>query len=253
MDSWQISSLLTSWTFRRMSIPSWTIAHGSAVCRLWRYPVRKNGRCWKYFNITKKLLFLTFRISKSLRNHERFWAGRCHSTPQKVISCRITNSRDFMATSRTRETPLKRRVVYDYCFLRHLHYYWYKATNVSRRPDGFLYLTAFGRWASRGQIARRSSASRPSHQFSFGFLICCRPTNRRQSFFTSSQTTNTAYKLVALHHFFHRAICNIFSWCSTLFEKSNFCPKIQFWQNPNIFTSFSPKFFWQFFSWNQSC
>ena len=39
----------------------------------------------------------------------------------------------------------------------------------------------------------------------------------------------------------------------TLFEKSNFCPKIQFWQNPNIFTSFSPKFFWQFFSWNQSC
>ena len=36
-------------------------------------------------------------------------------------------------------------------------------------------------------------------------------------------------------------------------EKSNFCPKIQFWQNPNIFTSFSPNFFWQFFSWNQSC
>ena len=31
--------------------------------------------------------------------------------------------------------------------------------------------------------------------------------------------------------------------CSTLFEKSNFCPKIQFWQNPNIFTSFSSKFF----------
>ena len=32
----------------------------------------------------------------------------------------------------------------------------------------------------------------------------------------------------------------------TLFEKSNFCPKIQFWQNhqnSNIFTSFSPKFF----------
>ena len=212
MDSWQISSLLTSWTFRRMSIPSWTIAHGSAVCRLWRYPVRKNGRCWKYFNITKRL-FLTFRIRSSLRkyighsfkrlrNHERFWAGRCHSTPQKVFRCRITNSRDFMATSRTRETPLKRRVVYDYCFLRHLHYYWYKATNVSRRPDGFLYLTAFGRWASRGQIARRSSASRPSHQFSFGFLICCRPTNSRQScfFFSSSQTT-TAYKLVALHHF----------------------------------------------------
>ena len=36
-------------------------------------------------------------------------------------------------------------------------------------------------------------------------------------------------------------------------NKSKFCPKIQFWQNPNIFTSFSPKFFWQFFSWNQSC
>ena len=29
----------------------------------------------------------------------------------------------------------------------------------------------------------------------------------------------------------------------THFEKSNFCPKIQFWQNPNIFTSFSPKYF----------
>ena len=68
-----------------------------------------------------------------------------------------------------------------------------------------------------------------------------------------------------------------------LFGKSNFCPKIQFWQNPNIFTSFftqifltiflvksklstakksktttfsrvfHPNFFWQFFSWNQSC
>ena len=32
------------------------------------------------------------------------------------------------------------------------------------------------------------------------------------------------------------------------------CTKIQFWQNPNIFTSFSPNFFfWQFFSRNQSC
>ena len=39
----------------------------------------------------------------------------------------------------------------------------------------------------------------------------------------------------------------------TLFKKSNFCPKIQFWQSPNIFTSFSHKIFWQFFSWNQSC
>ena len=29
----------------------------------------------------------------------------------------------------------------------------------------------------------------------------------------------------------------------TLFEKSCFCPKIQFRQNPNIFTSFSPKIF----------
>ena len=29
----------------------------------------------------------------------------------------------------------------------------------------------------------------------------------------------------------------------TLFENSNFCPKIQFWQNPNIFTSVSPKSF----------
>ena len=34
----------------------------------------------------------------------------------------------------------------------------------------------------------------------------------------------------------------------TLFEKSNFCPKIQFWQNSNFFTSFSPKFFFNNFS-----
>ena len=40
---------------------------------------------------------------------------------------------------------------------------------------------------------------------------------------------------------------------TTLFEKFNFCPKIQFWQNHNIFTSLSPNFFGQFFSWNQSC
>ena len=40
---------------------------------------------------------------------------------------------------------------------------------------------------------------------------------------------------------------NEFEYCTerTLFEKSNFCPTIQFWQNPNIFT--------QFFSWNLSC
>ena len=36
--------------------------------------------------------------------------------------------------------------------------------------------------------------------------------------------------MMALEHFF-----------VTLFEKSNFCPKIQSWQNANIFTSFSPK------------
>ena len=40
---------------------------------------------------------------------------------------------------------------------------------------------------------------------------------------------------------------------STLFEKSIFCPKIQFWQNLNIFTSFSSNIFWQFFSWNKNC
>ena len=31
------------------------------------------------------------------------------------------------------------------------------------------------------------------------------------------------------------------AFLATLFEKSNICPKIQFWQSPNIFTSFSPK------------
>ena len=34
----------------------------------------------------------------------------------------------------------------------------------------------------------------------------------------------------------------------TLFEKLNFCPKIQLWQNPNIFTSFSSKNFFDNFS-----
>ena len=34
---------------------------------------------------------------------------------------------------------------------------------------------------------------------------------------------------------------HVFSYMTTLFKKSNFCPKFQFWQNPNIFTSFSPK------------
>ena len=43
------------------------------------------------------------------------------------------------------------------------------------------------------------------------------------------------------------------SLANTLFEKSNFCQKIQFWQNPNILTSFSSQIFWQFFSWKQSC
>ena len=40
-------------------------------------------------------------------------------------------------------------------------------------------------------------------------------------------------------------IWSFFSWkvCLTIFEKSNFCPKFQFWLNPNIFTSFSPKIF----------
>ena len=52
-------------------------------------------------------------------------------------------------------------------------------------------------------------------------------------------------------------------WCINLLNipihtirKVKFCPKIakiQFWQNPKIFTSFSSKLFWQFFSWNQSC
>ena len=41
---------------------------------------------------------------------------------------------------------------------------------------------------------------------------------------------------------------------STLFEKSNFCPKIQFWpKTPTFSRVFRPNCFWQFFSWNQSC
>ena len=32
-----------------------------------------------------------------------------------------------------------------------------------------------------------------------------------------------------------------------------FVQKFNFYKSPNIFTSFSPNFFWQFFSWNQRC
>ena len=40
----------------------------------------------------------------------------------------------------------------------------------------------------------------------------------------------------------------------TLFEKSNFWPKIQFGQKPQHFhVFFTQIFFWQFFSWNESC
>ena len=42
----------------------------------------------------------------------------------------------------------------------------------------------------------------------------------------------------------------------TLSEMSNFCPKIQFWQNPSpqhFHEFFTKKSFWQFFSWNESC
>ena len=34
---------------------------------------------------------------------------------------------------------------------------------------------------------------------------------------------------------------------NTIFEKSIFCPKIQFWQNPNIFTRKTPQIFWTIF------
>ena len=39
----------------------------------------------------------------------------------------------------------------------------------------------------------------------------------------------------------------------TLFEKSNFCPKIHFDKTPTFSRVLHPNFFWQFFSWNQSC
>ena len=39
----------------------------------------------------------------------------------------------------------------------------------------------------------------------------------------------------------------------TLFEKSNFCPKIQFWTTPTFSRVFPPIFFGRFFLWNQSC
>ena len=45
----------------------------------------------------------------------------------------------------------------------------------------------------------------------------------------------------------------IYFFFFTLFEKSNFCPKIQFWQKTTFSRVFPPNFLWQFFSWNQSC
>ena len=39
----------------------------------------------------------------------------------------------------------------------------------------------------------------------------------------------------------------------TLSEKSNFVHKFNFDRTPTFSRVFHPKFFWQFFSWNQSC
>ena len=55
---------------------------------------------------------------------------------------------------------------------------------------------------------------------------------------------------------YHYALYNSYEIClivRTLFEKSNLCPKIQFWQIPTFSRVFHQIIFWQFFSWNQSC
>ena len=50
--------------------------------------------------------------------------------------------------------------------------------------------------------------------------------------------TAMGYQQTLMYGSYSKALGNV---VNTLFEKSNLCPKIQFWQNSNIFTSFSLK------------
>ena len=72
-------------------------------------------------------------------------------------------------------------------------------------------------------------AFRTTFSFSFAQLLNC---HRRSTKF--SRFSYSVHKLMSVFYE---------NYVATLFEKSNFCPKIQFWQNSNIFTSFSPNFF----------
>ena len=58
---------------------------------------------------------------------------------------------------------------------------------------------------------------------------------------SSSSTTEDLKSIEAGN----RSMCVVYR---TLFEKSNFCPKIQFWQNSSILTSYTTKFFLHKFS-----
>ena len=78
--------------------------------------------------------------------------------------------------------------------------------------------------------------------------ILCLRTNMQP--FKNAQKTlqNGRKQSLSLHLQFSGCFFSIFFSSSILFEKSNFCPKIQFGPNSNIFTSFSPKIFFDNFS-----
>ena len=100
--------------------------------------------------------------------------------------------------------------------------------------------------------------------FSILFNSCVNP-----FFFVKIENSNTEKFCIGMHiqrsimhadldapKLLFQRILNIFWWwwesicwayCCTLFEKSNFCPKIQF------SGVFHPNFFLAIFSWNQSC
>ena len=110
------------------------------------------------------------------------------------------------------------------------------------------------RWASKLNHSdmKRQCSSSSFDGWNFGlapsliFLLIMQPDG--QSLFASKMIYSTP-----LQHFYKICRSNATSAILTcvyknrvqpiLSEMSNFCQEIQFWQNPNLFTSFSSKFF----------
>ena len=115
--------------------------------------------------------------------------------------------------------------LYLMCEIRHT---W--LTNVETTSDS----------SSFSSMAMRSIQAAASANYTFDPLTFQSPTKSKNTFFIL-KSFFFCIPSVNTRNMYGDLFNNIY--IITLFEKSNFCPKIQFWQNPNIFTSFSPKFF----------